>query len=77
MSTSAVLPPRNIKKENEAEWDLESCEPRRWLVMDGTGKTSFNANAIPSLAFGGGYRGCLGECLSMTLLVSSLGGAMP
>lgn len=50
------------KRDDEAERDLGSFEPGRWLVTDGTGKTSFNANAIPSLAFGGGYRGCLGEC---------------
>ncbi|KAL1869130.1 hypothetical protein Daus18300_005666 [Diaporthe australafricana] len=52
------------KREDEAERDLKSFEPRRWLVTDGTGKTSFNANAIPALAFGGGYRGCLGVKLA-------------
>lgn len=45
----------------EAERDIKSFEPRRWLATDGAGKPSFNGNAIPSLAFGGGYRGCLGE----------------
>lgn len=49
------------KGRPEAERDIGSFEPRRWLATDGAGKTSFNGNAIPSLAFGGGYRGCLGE----------------
>ena len=49
------------KGGSEAERDIESFEPRRWLVTDETGKASFNGNAIPSLAFGGGYRGCLGK----------------
>ncbi|ROV89570.1 hypothetical protein VMCG_09950 [Cytospora schulzeri] len=44
--------------------DLGSFEPKRWLVRDKSGKESFNAHAIPSLAFGGGYRGCLGVRLA-------------
>lgn len=41
--------------------DLATFEPRRWLVKNEvTGKESFNAYALPSLAFGGGFRGCFG-----------------
>ncbi|KAK7746457.1 hypothetical protein SLS53_002416 [Cytospora paraplurivora] len=43
---------------------LGSFEPRRWLVTDKTGKESFNAHAITTLAFGGGYRGCIGQKLA-------------
>lgn len=56
------------KGGSKAERDIGSFEPRRWLVTDGTGKTSFNGNAIPSLAFGGGYRGCLGESCLIALV---------
>lgn len=45
--------------------NLGSFEPRRWLVTDKTGKESFNAQAITTLAFGGGYRGCIGKCVSL------------
>lgn len=42
--------------------DLHLFEPRRWIVRDeATGKETFNAYALPSLAFGGGFRGCFGE----------------
>lgn len=47
--------------------ELGSFEPRKWLVRDDQGKQSFNAHAIPALAFGGGYRGCLGRCASFPL----------
>ncbi|KAI0837144.1 cytochrome P450 [Hypoxylon sp. FL0890] len=44
---------------------LASFEPRRWLVKDeNTGKETFNPYALPSLAFGGGYRGCFGRKLA-------------
>ncbi len=43
--------------------NLDQFRPERWLVKDEqTGEETFNAYAIPSLAFGGGYRGCFGEC---------------
>lgn len=46
----------------EAGRDLTVFEPRRWLVKDERmGTAKFNAYALPSLAFGGGYRGCFGE----------------
>lgn len=41
--------------------NLGSFEPKRWLVKDDTGKDVFNPNALPTLAFGGGYRGCFGK----------------
>lgn len=45
--------------------DLGVFEPRRWLTKDEkTGAEVFNPYALPSLAFGGGYRGCTGKiCL--------------
>jgi hypothetical protein len=44
--------------------DLGTFQPRRWLVRDEqTGKEVFNAYAVPSLTFGGGYRGCFGKFL--------------
>ncbi|KAK4149869.1 cytochrome P450, partial [Chaetomidium leptoderma] len=46
--------------------DLGSFQPRRWIVVDEmAGKESFNAYSLPSLAFGGGYRGCFGRKLAM------------
>lgn len=43
--------------------DLSIIEPKRWLVKDAqTEKHAFNPPyALPSLAFGGGYRGCFGK----------------
>ncbi|KAI2625057.1 cytochrome P450 [Hypoxylon sp. NC1633] len=60
--------------------DLGTFEPRRWLVKDEkTGKETFNPSALPSLAFGGGYRGCFGRKLAVmefriiiTLLILNL-----
>ncbi|RYP21688.1 hypothetical protein DL765_002149 [Monosporascus sp. GIB2] len=51
--------------QTEAGRDLDRFEPRRWLVKDQvTGRETFNAHTIPSLAFGGGYRGCFGRRLA-------------
>ncbi|KAI1359418.1 cytochrome P450 [Xylaria arbuscula] len=45
--------------------NLNSFEPRRWLEEDPvTGREVFNAYSLPSLAFGGGYRGCFGRKLA-------------
>lgn len=42
--------------------DLAEFQPRRWITKDeATSRDKFNPYAIPSLAFGGGYRGCFGE----------------
>lgn len=42
--------------------DLGNFEPRRWLVkVAQTERKVFNPYALPSLAFGGGYRGCSGK----------------
>ncbi|KAK6210825.1 hypothetical protein LQW54_005873 [Pestalotiopsis sp. IQ-011] len=39
--------------------DPGAFEPRRWLVTnEKTGAEAFNPYALPSLAYGGGYRGC-------------------
>jgi cytochrome P450 len=46
--------------------DLAMFEPRRWVTRDEeTGKEVFNAYALPSLAFGGGFRGCSGAFLAL------------
>ncbi|ETS79937.1 hypothetical protein PFICI_07466 [Pestalotiopsis fici W106-1] len=60
--------------------DLGVFEPRRWLVRDEkTGADVFNPYALPSLAFGGGFRGCAGRKLAtmefrivVTLLILNL-----
>lgn len=53
--------------------ELGSFEPRRWLVRDDrTGRESFDAHAIPALAFGGGYRGCIGECPPVLPFLNSI-----
>lgn len=50
--------------QTDAGRDLASFEPRRWLTKDEkTNKWMFNSHALPSLAFGGGLRGCPGESL--------------
>ncbi|KAK5636396.1 hypothetical protein RRF57_012109 [Xylaria bambusicola] len=51
--------------QSNAGHDLGDFELRRWLVNDkDTGKDVFNAYALPSIAFGGGYRGCAGRKLA-------------
>lgn len=53
--------------------DLGSFEPRRWLVKDEkTGKEAFDAQALPQLAFGGGYRGCSGRSMSAPFPIASM-----
>ena len=48
--------------QSTAGRDLDRFEPKRWLIKDEvTEKETLNAHAIPSLAFGGGYRGCFGK----------------
>ncbi|ROW07878.1 hypothetical protein VMCG_03462 [Cytospora schulzeri] len=48
-----------------ASRDVAAFEPRRWLTKDGkTGRDIFNPYAMPSLAFGGGLRGCPGRKLA-------------
>ncbi|KAI1263763.1 cytochrome P450 [Xylariaceae sp. FL1019] len=45
--------------------DLATFEPRRYLTLNSdTGKEVFNHFALPSLAFGGGFRGCPGRKLA-------------
>jgi cytochrome P450 len=56
--------------------DLELFEPRRWLALDpATKKEVFDAYALPSLTFGGGFRGCFGKRLAMLelrIIISTL-----
>lgn len=48
--------------QTDAVRDMAAFEPRRWLTKDEkTGRDIFNAHALPLLAFGGGFRGCIGE----------------
>ncbi|KAM7183599.1 Cytochrome P450 [Rhypophila sp. PSN 637] len=46
--------------------DLDGFNPARWLVKnENTGKEVFDGRALPSLAFGGGFRGCPGKKLAV------------
>ncbi|KAI9157974.1 Cytochrome P450 monooxygenase TRI13 [Paramyrothecium foliicola] len=46
--------------------NLEVFEPKRWLTREKSqGMEAFDPNALPSLAFGGGYRGCSGRKLAL------------
>ncbi|KAF4457825.1 cytochrome p450 [Fusarium austroafricanum] len=48
---------------------LNIFEPRRWLRKDPeTGRETFNPYSMPSLAFGGGMRGCFGRKLAVMKL---------
>lgn len=54
---TTAKPQDGIKRSH----DLRSFDPERWLVKDDAGGTKkFNPRALPSTAFGGGYRGCFG-----------------
>ncbi|KAI0143506.1 cytochrome P450 [Xylariaceae sp. FL1272] len=51
--------------QNKAGRDLATFEPRRFLTFNKeTGKEVFNYFALPSLAFGVGFRGCPGRKLA-------------
>ncbi|KAK4119550.1 cytochrome P450 [Parathielavia appendiculata] len=56
---------RGVGLEGPAGRDLGTFQPRRWIVVDedGTGRERFDGYALPSLAFGGGFRGCFGRFL--------------
>lgn len=41
--------------------DLSSFDPGRWLVKNEKGVEIFHPQALPSTAFGGGFRGCHGK----------------
>lgn len=42
--------------------DLELFNPRRWLYREGDGPDIFDAEALPTLVFSHGIRGCFGKC---------------
>ena len=50
--------------------DLAAFQPERWLTTSDEGKESFDAYALPRLAFGNGPRGCFGMELMMHLPAS-------
>jgi cytochrome P450 len=55
-----------LLRSGRARRDLSAFEPQRWLVRDAqTGRDAFNPHALPSLAFGGSYRGCSGRKLAV------------
>lgn len=55
----------------DAGRDIGAFEPRRWLVKDrDTGKETFNSYALPTLAFGGGLRGCPGKSARLRIVMS-------
>ncbi|KAK4442074.1 cytochrome P450 [Podospora aff. communis PSN243] len=51
--------------EGESGRDITKFEPRRWLTKDAEGREVFDAYSLPTLGFGGGYRGCFGKRLAM------------
>jgi len=50
---------------SQASYPFEKFDPRRWLTHDADGNEVFDKNAIPSITFGGGFRGCFGKKLAM------------
>lgn len=49
--------------DGEAGRGMGEFRPERWLVEgEGGGGEVFDGNALPGLIFGGGLRGCFGEC---------------
>ncbi|KAI1310172.1 cytochrome P450 [Xylaria venustula] len=61
----AVMDKHGDGFQGNAGRDLGDFNPRRWLVRDkDTGNEVFNAYALPSIAFGGGYIGCAGRKLA-------------
>ncbi|VUC29467.1 unnamed protein product [Clonostachys rosea] len=51
--------------QGRAGFDLDKFDPGRFLIKDPeSGKEKFNQHALPSTAFGGGYRGCIGRRLA-------------
>lgn len=63
--TKAAVAKHGDGLRTSAGENLGAFEPARWLVKDEkTGKEVFNSHALPSLAFGGGYRGCAGKSSS-------------
>ncbi|CAG9982756.1 unnamed protein product [Clonostachys byssicola] len=51
--------------QGRAGFDLDKFDPGRYITKNTeTGKEKFNQHALPSTAFGGGYRGCVGRKLA-------------
>ncbi|KAI0484563.1 cytochrome P450 [Xylariaceae sp. FL0804] len=51
--------------QGDAGRDIGAFQPERWLSRDEkTERATFNPYALPTLAFGGGYRGCAGRKLA-------------
>ncbi|KAK3985132.1 cytochrome P450 3A24 [Cladorrhinum sp. PSN332] len=64
-SSRAAVEKKGDGFKGPAGRDLGDFVPRRWLVKGEDRKETFNAYALPSLALGGGYRGCFGRKLAM------------
>jgi cytochrome P450 len=48
--------------QGRAGFDLGKFNPGRYITKDtDSGEEKFNQHALPSIAFGGGYRGCVGK----------------
>ncbi|KAI1270111.1 cytochrome P450 [Xylariaceae sp. FL1019] len=61
-SSQTTIAKRGDVFQGNAARDLEVFEPKRWLVKDGeSNRDIFDPQALPSLAFSGGYRGCAGR----------------
>jgi cytochrome P450 len=65
-TSRAAVEKRGDGLQGAAGRDLGRVQPRRWIVKnEKTGRETFNAYALPSLAFGGGFRGCFGKYFDM------------
>ena len=51
--------------------NLDVFEPSRWITRDEKGNEMFDVNTLPTLWFGGGFRGCFGK-LPLVLFSQSL-----
>lgn len=54
--------------EGEAGRGMGEFRPERWLVRGEGQEEVFDGNALPGLIFGGGLRGCFGECDDVALV---------
>ncbi|PHH62395.1 hypothetical protein CDD81_7191 [Ophiocordyceps australis] len=71
-SLSSQVAATRRSKSGQNDYALHLFEPKRWLDKnDTTGEESFNSQALPCTAFGGGLRGCSGRKLAdMELRIS-------
>ncbi|KAK3986195.1 cytochrome P450 [Cladorrhinum sp. PSN332] len=66
-ATSRAAHAKRTRTESDGEIlrDMEVFEPKRWLYKDQEDNEVFDAYSLPSLTFGGGYRGCFGKRMAI------------